>query len=244
MACRSRNMWRPSPSPSSSRPAWCRATTRSRTPRRSSTTCSANSPSPISAATTLPMSTRPTSRNTALGKGIQEGKTQPDLHRLDPRLQADPGRAGQRASQASEPKGLPATAAPASGSVQCTVPPLPAECPRSASSNGAEAVDRDLRNRRLQARLRGARRRTRRRDRRRKAVDRRSSQVTALFSDKAAAEAARAKSDAKKLEAERRARSIMQGYTGNMCSECQNFTMVRNGTCEKCDTCGATSGCS
>ena len=36
----------------------------------------------------------------------------------------------------------------------------------------------------------------------------------------------------------------MQGYTGNMCSECQNFTMVRNGTCEKCDTCGATSGCS
>ncbi len=27
--------------------------------------------------------------NTALGKGIQEGKTEPDLHRLDPRLQAD-----------------------------------------------------------------------------------------------------------------------------------------------------------
>ena len=41
-----------------------------------------------------------------------------------------------------------------------------------------------------------------------------------------------------------RKRSIMQGYTGNMCSECQNFTMVRNGTCEKCDTCGSTSGCS
>ena len=68
--------------------------------------------------------------------------------------------------------------------------------------------------------------------------------ITALFSDKAAAEAASAKADAKKLEAERRMRSIAQGYTGNMCSECQNFTMVRNGTCEKCDTCGATSGCS
>jgi ribonucleoside-diphosphate reductase alpha chain len=52
------------------------------------------------------------------------------------------------------------------------------------------------------------------------------------------------KADAKKLENERRMRSIAQGYTGNMCSECQNFTMVRNGTCEKCDTCGATSGCS
>jgi ribonucleoside-diphosphate reductase alpha chain len=67
---------------------------------------------------------------------------------------------------------------------------------------------------------------------------------TELFSDKAAAEAASAKADAKSLANERRARSIMQGYTGNMCSECQNFTMVRNGTCEKCDTCGATSGCS
>ncbi|MBB3453454.1 ribonucleoside-diphosphate reductase alpha chain [Rhizobium sp. BK313] len=67
---------------------------------------------------------------------------------------------------------------------------------------------------------------------------------TALFTDKAADDAATAKAEAKKLESERRARSIMQGYTGNMCTECQNFTMVRNGTCEKCDTCGATSGCS
>ena len=67
---------------------------------------------------------------------------------------------------------------------------------------------------------------------------------TELFSDKAEAEAAAAKLDAKQVANERRARSIMQGYTGNMCSECQNFTMVRNGTCEKCDTCGATSGCS
>ena len=50
--------------------------------------------------------------------------------------------------------------------------------------------------------------------------------------------------DAKALAAERRAKAVMQGYTGNMCSECQNFTMVRNGTCEKCDTCGSTSGCS
>jgi ribonucleoside-diphosphate reductase alpha chain len=67
---------------------------------------------------------------------------------------------------------------------------------------------------------------------------------TGLFSDKAADDAAAAKTEAKKLETQRRMRSIAQGYTGNMCSECQNFTMVRNGTCEKCDTCGATSGCS
>jgi ribonucleotide reductase alpha subunit len=36
----------------------------------------------------------------------------------------------------------------------------------------------------------------------------------------------------------------LQGYEGDACSECANFTMVRNGTCLKCTTCGATSGCS
>ena len=66
------------------------------------------------------------------------------------------------------------------------------------------------------------------------------STVTALFTETAAAQAA----DAKKVEADRRMKAIMQGYTGNMCLECSNFTMVRNGTCEKCDTCGSTSGCS
>jgi ribonucleoside-diphosphate reductase alpha chain len=35
-----------------------------------------------------------------------------------------------------------------------------------------------------------------------------------------------------------------KGYTGNACSECGQLTMVRNGACEKCDSCGATSGCS
>jgi ribonucleoside-diphosphate reductase alpha chain len=36
----------------------------------------------------------------------------------------------------------------------------------------------------------------------------------------------------------------LRGYEGVACSECHNFTMVRNGTCLKCDTCGSTSGCS
>ncbi|HZZ62665.1 MAG TPA: vitamin B12-dependent ribonucleotide reductase [Roseiarcus sp.] len=44
--------------------------------------------------------------------------------------------------------------------------------------------------------------------------------------------------------AERRAEARMKGYTGEACPECGNFTMVRNGTCLKCDTCGATTGCS
>ena len=36
----------------------------------------------------------------------------------------------------------------------------------------------------------------------------------------------------------------LKGYEGDACSECGNFTLVRNGTCLKCDTCGATTGCS
>jgi ribonucleoside-diphosphate reductase alpha chain len=36
----------------------------------------------------------------------------------------------------------------------------------------------------------------------------------------------------------------MRGYEGDACDECGNFTLVRNGTCLKCNTCGATSGCS
>ena len=36
----------------------------------------------------------------------------------------------------------------------------------------------------------------------------------------------------------------IKGYEGDSCAECGNFTLIRNGTCLKCDTCGATSGCS
>jgi ribonucleoside-diphosphate reductase alpha chain len=44
--------------------------------------------------------------------------------------------------------------------------------------------------------------------------------------------------------AEKRSQARMQGFTGEACGECGNFTLVRNGTCLKCDTCGATTGCS
>ena len=36
----------------------------------------------------------------------------------------------------------------------------------------------------------------------------------------------------------------VKGYEGDACGECGNFTLVRNGTCMKCTTCGSTSGCS
>jgi ribonucleoside-diphosphate reductase alpha chain len=38
--------------------------------------------------------------------------------------------------------------------------------------------------------------------------------------------------------------AIENGYTGDICPECQSITMVRNGTCLKCMTCGSTTGCS
>jgi len=36
----------------------------------------------------------------------------------------------------------------------------------------------------------------------------------------------------------------IKGYEGDPCSSCGSFTLVRNGTCMKCDTCGGTTGCS
>ena len=50
--------------------------------------------------------------------------------------------------------------------------------------------------------------------------------------------------DAKAVAADRRAEAKAKGYEGEMCGECGNFTLVRNGTCMKCDTCGSTTGCS
>jgi ribonucleoside-diphosphate reductase alpha chain len=46
----------------------------------------------------------------------------------------------------------------------------------------------------------------------------------------------------KSTEEQNRAKYL--GYTGDICSECQSATMVRNGTCLKCMTCGSTTGCS
>jgi len=38
--------------------------------------------------------------------------------------------------------------------------------------------------------------------------------------------------------------AVAKGYSGDACGDCGQFTLVRNGTCLKCDACGATSGCS
>jgi len=53
-----------------------------------------------------------------------------------------------------------------------------------------------------------------------------------------------AREQAAPSKAERRAEAKAKGYEGEMCGECGHFSLVRNGTCMKCDTCGSTTGCS
>ena len=36
----------------------------------------------------------------------------------------------------------------------------------------------------------------------------------------------------------------LKGYEGDACPDCGHMTLVRNGTCLKCVTCGSTTGCS
>jgi ribonucleoside-diphosphate reductase alpha chain len=54
---------------------------------------------------------------------------------------------------------------------------------------------------------------------------------------------ARTGTRAQSLEAKIRL-ARLKGYEGDPCSECGQLTLVRSGACCKCDTCGATSGCS
>ena len=57
-------------------------------------------------------------------------------------------------------------------------------------------------------------------------------------------EPAKAARETRDPTADKRAEARMKGYVGEACPECANFTLVRNGTCLKCDTCGSTTGCS
>jgi ribonucleoside-diphosphate reductase alpha chain len=52
------------------------------------------------------------------------------------------------------------------------------------------------------------------------------------------------RTQAKQAASEKRAEARAKGYEGEACGECGNFTLVRNGTCMKCDTCGSATGCS
>ncbi len=174
--------------------------------------------------------------NTALGRGISEGKAQAvskGLTRGAPlkmvsNKAADPkGSAAAAPAKASAPTAFSGSnvRALSSASAQAGLALKPAY---SEDTDGAVAFKRDYEERAREL-----------------AEDVANDEVEELSSPELFTQAAAEQAaQAKKVASDRRARSLMQGYTGNSCSECQNFTMVRNGTCEKCDTCGATSGCS
>ncbi|MDP6573770.1 MAG: vitamin B12-dependent ribonucleotide reductase [Rhodospirillales bacterium] len=80
-----------------------------------------------------------------------------------------------------------------------------------------------------------------------KSVGAAATPATALAEDHAAAAAVHIADDGfqatdKHMVLMREAK--LKGYEGDPCYECGHFTLVRNGTCMKCVTCGGTSGCS
>jgi len=175
--------------------------------------------------------------NTALGKGITEGKASAFSKGLT--RGASPVKLVSSLGASSEPKGFGGGSAPAGTTPLRSAPTavagsnvraLASVQAARADTQGAVAFKRDYEERANELAE----------DIAEDEAHEATSPATALFTDAAAQEAA----DAKALASQRRAQAVMQGYTGNECSECHNFTMVRNGTCEKCDTCGATSGCS
>ncbi|MCP4317461.1 MAG: vitamin B12-dependent ribonucleotide reductase [Hyphomicrobiales bacterium] len=165
--------------------------------------------------------------NTALGKGIKEGKTAPVSkgwtrgHKLEI---VAPGGQPMGAAPAGGP-----TAGPSGTNVTAITGGAAVVSEAVAAMNAEEvtAFKRDYEERARQLS---------------EEIETEAEAITDELFDNDTVEEARA--DAQKVEADRRAKAVMQGYTGDACSECSNFTMVRNGTCLKCDTCGSTSGCS
>jgi ribonucleoside-diphosphate reductase alpha chain len=60
----------------------------------------------------------------------------------------------------------------------------------------------------------------------------------------ASLEAAWSSGGTRDSRARRAAEARLKGFEGDSCGACGNFTLVRNGTCMKCNTCGSTTGCS
>ncbi|UXN07596.1 vitamin B12-dependent ribonucleotide reductase [Bartonella sp. HY761] len=170
--------------------------------------------------------------NTALGKGVKEGKTN---------LISTGWTRGYKPKSLSplsnEPKASSNVAPISANSNVTTLKPantinvVSSSQPTALSSDGATAFKHDFAPEISE-----------------EAID--EFEIDSLFNDDEISNALSIKdteaqqAETKKKTASRRIQAMMQGYTGDMCSECQNFTMVRNGTCLKCDTCGSTSGCS
>ena len=203
-ACRWRNMSTPSRSRGSSRPARCRATTRSNTRPRSSTTCSASWRCHYLERFDLAhVDPSETGGFDALGKGVEEGRPAPATNYVSR------GLTRSRTDRLSVVSG--ASPSPCGGGWR-------------AQRAGWGQRDRPAFRRRHRAQSRAgsetlAGREARSAQRKRRAAARQGRGFR------------------------KRAEARAKGYEGEACGECGNFTLVRNGTCMKCDTCGSTTGC-
>ncbi len=157
----------------------------------------------------------------ALGKGVEEGRSSPNYvskgltrSRTD-KLVVMQGGADRATDRAAPPSPGSATSAESLGRGGATnITAFGGNQPRAESSGAATAL---------------------------------KSEPEAKLSPAQALEALTwtdARSHAKAAAAEKRAEARAKGYEGEACGECGNFTLVRNGTCLKCDTCGSTTGCS
>ncbi len=158
----------------------------------------------------------------ALGKGVEEGKEPSDAHHQQATKYLSKGLTRSRTDNLVVMRGGSAAvsqgsdSAPSGGSKVTALSPGGGHGRVSDTLEGAVALKQEA-NHDLSP----------------------TEKLEALQWSKAGAAAAAAPS-----KAERRAEAKAKGYEGEMCSECGNFTLVRNGTCMKCDTCGSTTGCS
>jgi ribonucleoside-diphosphate reductase alpha chain len=167
--------------------------------------------------------------NTALGRGVQEGKTQPVSTGLTRGHKLSVVKSGP-AAPVAEPRGsLPSSA------------PSPARPVVTARAGGPLVARVASIEEQLSEPSAFKRDFTQEPAKEEPVVVER---IIEQLAEEASAQPAARPAAAQVSDGERRAKARMQGYTGNSCTECGNFTMVRNGTCEKCETCGATSGCS
>jgi ribonucleoside-diphosphate reductase alpha chain len=169
----------------------------------------------------------------ALGKGVEEGKPSPaeryvsrglTRNRTD-KLAVVPGHTVKTQSAGGHGGGHGATGTTASGGSNVT-----ALHGSSARAEGATALKAEP-----EARLSPTQ------ELEQKALEAR---IQDKHQEHRHSDEADAKAHAKAAASEKRAEARAKGYEGEACGECGNFTLVRNGTCMKCDTCGSTTGCS
>ena len=158
-------------------------------------------------------------KSTALGKGVEEGKTEIVSRGLT---------RGHKLSVVGGPSGTPAgSATPSGGGGGTTVTAIGSTAAAVAIAEPAN----DVMAKGMEEEVVGFKR---------EYTVEEAKEVVEGFAEETAHPAP---SSAPSKE-DQRNMARMKGYEGESCPECQNFTLVRNGTCLKCDSCGSTTGCS